>query len=53
MGHICEGPAGREPDVIDLKQMSREEEKENQAYWKARMGYDIRWVVKGVFSIFE
>ena len=44
---------GGSPDVIDLKQISREEKKENQAYWKARIGHDIRWVVEGVFSIFE
>ena len=33
---------GGSPDVIDLKQMSWEEKKENQTYWKARIGYNRR-----------
>ena len=33
--------------------MSQEEKKENQTCWKARLGYNTRWVVKGVFSLFK
>ena len=33
--------------------MSQEEKKENQTYWKARLGYNMRWVVEGVFSLFK
>ena len=36
---------------LDL--LSKEEKRENQVYWKARIGYRRRWVVEGVFSIFK
>ncbi len=36
---------------LDL--LSQEEKRENQVYWKAKIGYRRRWVVEGVFSIFK
>ena len=44
---------GGRPDAKRLDLMSREEKRENQAYWKARTGYSQRWVVEGVFSMFK
>ena len=44
---------GGGPDAKRLDLMSREEKRENQAYWKARLGYNRRWVAEGVFSIFK
>ena len=29
--------------------MSREERRENQTYWKAKIGYNMRWVAEGCF----
>ncbi len=36
---------------LDL--LSQEEKRENQVYWKAKIGYRMRWAVEGVFSIFK
>ncbi len=33
--------------------MDREEKRENQVYWKARIGYGKRWLVESVFSAFK
>ena len=44
---------GGSPDAKRLDLMSQEEKKENQTYWKARLGYNMRWVVEGVFSLFK
>ncbi len=33
--------------------MDREEKRENQTYWKARIGYDMRRLVESVFSAFK
>ena len=41
------------PDAKRLDPMSQEERKKNQTYWKARLGYNMRWVVEGVFSLFK
>ena len=41
------------PEAVRLDLMSQEEKRENQTYWKARIGYNMRWVVEGVFSIFK
>ena len=44
---------GASPNAKRLDLMSQEEKRENQAYWKARLGYNMRWVVEGVFSMFK
>ncbi len=41
------------PDATRLDLMDREEKRENQAYWKARIGYGHRWIVESVFSAFK
>ena len=41
-------PGATRPDL-----MGREEKRGNQAYWKSRIGYNRRWVVEGVFSVFK
>ena len=52
MGHIGKEPAGgAEATRLDL--LSREEKRENQTYWKAKIRYKIRWVAEGTFSIFK
>ena len=33
--------------------MDSEEKRENQTYWKARIGYCHRWIVERVFSAFK
>jgi hypothetical protein len=44
---------GGSPDATRLDLICREEKRENQTYWKAKIGYNMRWVVEGVFSIFK
>ena len=44
---------GGSPGATRLDLLSREEKRENQVYWKARIGYNMRWVVEGAFSIFK
>ena len=44
---------GGSPEATRLDLLSREEKRENQTYWKARIGYNMRWVVEGAFSIFK
>ena len=44
---------GGSPDAKRLDPMSQEEKKENQTYRKARLDYNMRWVVEGVFSLFK
>ncbi len=44
---------GGSPDATRLDLMDREEKRENQAYWKARIGYGHRWIVESVFSAFK
>lgn len=33
--------------------LSREEKRENQTYWKAKIRYNMRWVAGEAFSIFK
>ncbi len=44
---------GGSPDATRLDLMDREEKMGNQAYWKARIGYNHRWIVESVFSAFK
>ena len=44
---------GGGPKATRLDLLSREEKRENQTYWKAKIGYKIRWVAEGTFSIFK
>ena len=44
---------GGSPGATRLDLLSQEEKRENQVYWKARIGYNMRWVVEGAFSIFK
>ena len=44
---------GGSPEATRLDLLSREEKRENQAYWKAKIGYNMRWVAEGAFSIFK
>ncbi len=44
---------GGSPDATRLDLMDREEKRENQAYWKVRIGYGHRWIVESVFSAFK
>ena len=44
---------GGGPETTRLDLLSREERRENQTYWKAKIGYNMRWVAEGVFSIFK
>ena len=44
---------GGRPDAKRLGLMSREEKRESQPCWKARLGYNMRWVAEGVFSTFK
>ncbi len=53
MGHICKGPTGGSTKATRLDLLSQEEKRENQVYWKVKIGYRMRWAVEGVFSIFK
>ena len=44
---------GGSPDATRLDLMDRKEKRENQAYWKARIGYGHRWLAEAVFSVFK
>ncbi len=44
---------GGSPDATRLDLMDREEKRENQVYWKVRIGYGHRWLVEAVFSVFK
>ena len=44
---------GGSPEATRLDLLSREEKRENQAYWKAKIGYNMRWVAEWAFSIFK
>ena len=44
---------GGSPEATRLDLLSREEKRENQAYWKAKIGYNVRWVAEGAISIFK
>ena len=44
---------GGSPDATRLDLMGREQKRENQTYWKARIGYGFRWLVESVFSAFK
>ena len=44
---------GGGPEATRLDLLSREEKRENQTYWKAKIGYNMRWVAEGAFSIFK
>lgn len=52
-GVSVRGQLGNGPEVTRLDLLSREEMRENQMYWKAKIGYSMRWVAEGVFSIFK
>ena len=43
----------KSPDATRLYLMDSEEKRENQTYWKARIGYSHRWIVESVFSAFN
>ena len=44
---------GGGPETTRLDLLSREERRENQTYWKAKIGYNMRWVAEWAFSIFK
>ena len=44
---LSKGEVGESPDAKRLDPMTQEERKENQAYWKARLGYNMRQVAEG------
>lgn len=44
---------GGSPDVTRLHLIGKEKKKENQTYWKARIIYNRRLPVEGMFSIFK
>ena len=44
---------GGSSEATRLDLLSREEKRENQDYWKAKIGYNMRWVAEGAFSIFK
>ena len=44
---------GGGPESTRLDLLSLEERRENQTYWKAKIGYNMRWVAEGTFSIFK
>lgn len=52
-GVSVRGQLGGSHDATRLDLMGREEKRENQVYWKSRIGYNRRWVVEGVFSMFK
>ena len=52
-GVSVRGQLGGGPETTRLDLLSREEKRENQTYWKAKIGYNMRWVVEGAFSIFK
>ena len=52
-GESVRDQLGGSPDATRLDLMDREEKRENQAYWKARIGYGHRWIVESVFSAFK
>ena len=41
------------PEATRLDLLSREGRRWNQTYWKAKIGYNMRWVAEGSFSIFK
>ena len=52
-GESVRDQLGGSPDATRLDLVGREERRENQAYWKARIGYGHRWIVESVFSAFK
>ncbi len=44
---------GGSPRVTRLNMINKNEKYENQTYWKARIGYGMRWLVESVFSEFK
>ena len=44
---------GGSPDATRLDLMDREGKRENQMYWKARIGHGHRWLAEAVFSAFK
>ena len=44
---------GGGPETTRLDLLGREERAWNQTYWKAKIGYNMRWVAEGVFSTFK
>lgn len=52
-GESVRDQLGGSPDATRLDLMSREEKKENQTYWKTRIGYGQRWLAESVFSAFK
>ena len=52
-GESVRDQLGGNPDATRLDLMSREEKRENQTYWKTRIGYGQRWLAESVFSAFK
>ena len=50
-GVSAKGWFGGGPEATRLDLLSREEKRENQTCWKAKIGYNMRWVAEGAFSI--
>ena len=52
-GESVRDQLGGSPDATRLDLMSTEEKRENQTYWKTRIGYGQRWLAESVFSAFK
>ena len=52
-GVSVRGQLGGSPEATRLDLLSRKEKRENQICWKAKIGYSMRWVAEGAFSIFK
>ena len=52
-GESVRDQLGGSPDAARLDLMDREERRENQVYWKTRIGYGQRWISESVFSAFK
>ena len=52
-GESVRDQLGGGPDATRLDLMSMEEKRENQTYWKTRIGYGQRWLAESVFSAFK
>lgn len=52
-GESVRDQLGGGPDAARLDLMDGEEKRENQTYWKTRIGYGQRWLAESVFSAFK
>ena len=53
MGVSVRDQLGGGPKATRMDLPSREERGKNQTYWKAKIGYNMRCVAEGTFSIFK